>query len=68
MPWDDDARDSLSRAPGMVRGMLVKEVETWAKQHDRQRIDCATVSAVKEVWQATGRFHLDPHDPRSRLD
>ena len=65
MPWDEDARDSLSRAPDMVRGMLVKEVENWARHHNRTRIDLATVSTVKQEWQSRGYFHMNPEDPRS---
>ena len=65
MPWDEDARDSLSRAPDMVRGMLIKEVETWAQHNNRSRIDLATVSIVKQEWQSKGYFHMNPDDPRS---
>jgi len=64
IPWDDDARDSLSRAPDMVRGMLIKEVENWARHNNCSRIDLATVSIVKQVWQSNGYFHLNPDDPR----
>jgi len=65
MPWDDDARDSLSRAPDMVRGMLIKEVEIWAQHNDCTHIDLATVNTVKQEWQSKGYFHMDPQDPRS---
>ena len=65
MPWDMDARDSLSRAPDMVRGMLTREVEIWAKNNKRQHVDLATVNTVKQEWQSKGYFHLDPQDPRS---
>ncbi|MDP2760601.1 MAG: universal stress protein, partial [Sideroxyarcus sp.] len=65
MPWDEDARDSLSRAPEMVRGMLIKEVETWAQHNNRPGIDLATVNTVKQEWQSKGYFHMDPDDPRS---
>jgi len=65
MPWDEDARASLSRAPDMVRGMLIKEVENWAQHNNRSRIDLATVSTVKQEWQSKGYFHMDPEDPRS---
>lgn len=67
MPWDKDARDSLSRAPDMVRGMLIKEVEKWAQHNKLQHIDLATVNTVKQQWQSKGYFHLDPQDPRSGL-
>ena len=65
MPWDKDARDSLSRAPDMVRGMLIKEVEKWAQHNKLQHIDLATVNTVKQEWQSKGYFHMDPQDPRS---
>jgi len=65
MPWDEDARDSLRRAPDMVRGMLIKEVENWAQHNNRSSIDLATVSTVKQEWQSKGYFHMNPEDPRS---
>lgn len=66
MPWDDDAREGLRRAPDMVRGALIREVERWAVQRELTRVDLATVHAVKEIWQNTGLFHLDPNDSRNR--
>jgi len=65
MSWDEDARDSLSRAPDMVRGMLIKEVENWAQHNNRFHIDLATVNTVKQEWQSKGYFHMNPEDPRS---
>lgn len=65
MQWDMDARDSLSRAPDMVRGMLIKEVEKWAQHNGLDHVDLATVNTVKQEWQSKGYFHMDPHDPRS---
>jgi nucleotide-binding universal stress UspA family protein len=64
LSWDEDARDSLSRAPDMVRGMLIKEVETWAQNNNQSHIDLATVNTVKQEWQSKGHFHMDPEDPR----
>ncbi len=65
MPWDMDARDSLSRAPDMVRGMLIKEVEKWAQHNNLHHINLASVNTVKQEWQSKGYFHMDPQDPRS---
>lgn len=65
MPWDQDASDSLSRAPDMVRGMLIKEVEKWAQHNKLDHVDLATVNTVKQEWQSKGYFHMDPQDPRS---
>jgi nucleotide-binding universal stress UspA family protein len=65
MPWDSDARIRISRAPDMVRGMLVREIEGWAQRNGDDRVSEAAVEAVKAEWRARGVFHLDPDDHRS---
>jgi nucleotide-binding universal stress UspA family protein len=65
LPWDDGARARIARAPEMVRGMLVKEIEGWTRRAGLGRVDEAAVDAVKGEWQRRGAFHLDPGDPRS---
>ncbi len=65
MPWDIDARSRVSRAPDMVRGMLVKEIEGWTRRNSKERVDETAVEAVKGEWKARGVFHLDPNDHRS---
>ncbi len=65
MPWDSDARIRISRAPDMVRGMLVKEIEGWAQRNGNERVDETAVEAVKGEWQERGVFHLDPDDHRN---
>ncbi len=63
--WDDDARAGINRAPEMVRGMLVQEIESWAKSHAKSRITADVVKTVKAKWSSDGFFHLDPNDPRA---
>jgi nucleotide-binding universal stress UspA family protein len=65
MPWEDDARARIARAPDAVRGMLVKEIEAWAQRNARDEVDAMAVAAVKQAWQERGVFHLDPADPRN---
>ncbi|MFZ2651037.1 MAG: PCP reductase family protein, partial [Burkholderiaceae bacterium] len=64
MPWAADARARIERAPEVVRGMLVREIEAWAQRHARAEVDEDAVRAVKREWRARGVFHLDPEDPR----
>jgi hypothetical protein len=64
MPWGESARERIERAPEVVRGMLVKEIEGWAKRNGLEEVDEGAVNAVKLEWQAQGVFHLDPGDPR----
>ena len=66
LPWSDEARERIARAPEMVRGMLVKEIEGWVDRNHQTRVDADAVQAVKAQWQQGGVFHLDPDDPRNR--
>lgn len=66
LPWSHEARARIARAPQMVRGMLVKEIEGWAVRNRLTRVDPAAVDAVKAEWQQGGVFHLDPDDARNR--
>ncbi len=64
MTWAADARQRIERAPEMVRGMLIKEIEGWAQRQGLTEVSEDAVRAVKREWQAQGMFHLDPEDPR----
>ena len=66
MPWRHEARARIARAPDMVRGMLVREIEAWARREQREAVDESAVDAVKEEWRNRGVFHLDPEDPRGK--
>jgi len=66
LPWSDEARARIARAPEMVRGMLVKEIEGWAERNQLTRVEPAAVEAVKSEWQRGGVFHLDPADTRNQ--
>lgn len=65
MPWDQDARIRVSRTPDGVRGMLIREIEDWARRNAHDHVDEEAVDWVKEQWMERGVFHLDPSDPRS---
>jgi nucleotide-binding universal stress UspA family protein len=66
LPWSDEARARIARAPDMVRGMLVKEIEGWAVRNHSTRVGASAVEAVKAEWQRGGAFHLDPADARNQ--
>ena len=64
IPWTDNARARIQRAPDSVRGMLVKEIETWAQREGLEEVDERAVRTIKREWQSRGVFHLEPGDPR----
>jgi len=65
LSWDDDANASIAKAPPMVQGMLVKEIEEYAKRENLTAVSLKTAEEVKQKWSDEGRFHLDPDDPRN---
>ncbi len=66
LPWQAEAEQGIANAPAMVRGMLIQEIETWARRHGRAEVTADTVAAIKQQWSQGGRFHLDPADPRNK--
>ncbi|WP_456404977.1 universal stress protein [Thiolapillus sp.] len=65
MPWQEAARQRIARAPDMVRGMLVQEIEGWSQRQKLSEVTEGAVDAVKTIWAERGVFHLDPDDPRN---
>ncbi len=64
MSWDEKAREQISRAPDMVRGMLIREIEAWSERNQFDHVDISAVDAVRTEWKNRGVFHLAPDDPR----
>lgn len=65
LPWDEDARQRIAKAPDMVRGMLVQEIEIWVKNQGGHRVDSSAVDAAKQRWEQQGIFHMAENDPRN---
>ena len=66
MAWEPGTKERIERAPEMVRGMLMTEIESWARRHGVDKVGHSEVDAVKSEWQERGVFHLDPNDPRGK--
>jgi nucleotide-binding universal stress UspA family protein len=65
LSWDEDAQLRIAKAPDMVRGMLVQEIETWVKERGEKHVDHTAVDAAKSRWEQQGVFHLAANDPRN---
>ncbi|MEA3302649.1 MAG: universal stress protein [Pseudomonadota bacterium] len=65
MPWEHGARQRIAKAPDMVRGMLIKEIEAWSERNGLQQVSGEAVDAIKAIWAERGVFHLAPDDPRN---
>jgi nucleotide-binding universal stress UspA family protein len=65
MKWEPTARERIAKAPDMVRGMLIKEIEGWSQRKGLEQVSEEAVDAIKQIWAERGVFHLDPDDPRN---
>jgi len=65
MRWEQGARERIAKAPDMVRGMLIKEIEGWSRRKGLAQVSEEAVEAIKQTWAERGVFHLDPDDPRN---
>ncbi len=65
MEWQPTAMDRINRAPDMVRGMLIQEIEGWNRREGLDQVTEQAVDAIKEIWAERGVFHLDPNDSRN---
>jgi len=65
LSWDDDARQRIAKAPDMVRGMLVQEIEIWVKNQGDNHVDSEAVETAKQRWEQQGVFHMAAGDPRN---
>ena len=65
LSWDNAARQRIAKAPDMVRGMLIQEIEIWVKEQNGSKVDEAAVDAVSERWKMGGAFHLGANDARN---
>ncbi|MCW8884472.1 MAG: universal stress protein, partial [Motiliproteus sp.] len=65
LEWSDSARQGIAKAPAMVRGMLIREIETFARDRGVSQVDESTVAEVKQRWGDSGTFHQGTADPRA---
>ncbi len=63
--WDKQARERIAKAPDMVRGMLIQEIEIWVKNRGEAHVNEQAVEAAKSRWEELGMFHMSPNDPRN---
>jgi len=65
LSWDEEAEKAISKAPAMVQGMLIKEIEAYVKRENLGRVELPIVEQIKSTWNQGEQFHLDPDDSRN---
>lgn len=65
LEWTEAAKQGIEKAPKVVQGMLIKEIENMAKNQEVTLVDEDIVQQAKAQWDKSGYFHLDPADTRS---
>lgn len=58
--WDADAWLQVSKAPPVVRGMIVREVEAGARRDGLDEVTLDTFERARRTWGESGLFHVAP--------
>ena len=60
LEWDADAWTRVLKAPPVVRGMIVREIEARARRDGIDRVTASYVERARTAWRETGQFHVAP--------
>ena len=58
MDWEEEARERVSKIPEFLRGMVVKEMELFAKNIGEDIITVKTLESIRKKWMETKEFHV----------
>ena len=60
LTWESDALERLQRIPPFVRGMVMKEVETYALDQGADIVTAGIMQKASHSWEGTMKFHSKP--------
>lgn len=58
-PWAKEAEEKIDRIPPVVRGMVIKEIETLAEREGVRLISMEFIEKAMALWGSTMEFHSD---------
>ncbi len=59
LAWEDSALERIDRIPGLVRGMVILEVERCAREMEQDTVTHAVIDRATSVWKRSGVFHSE---------
>ncbi|MBW2187996.1 MAG: universal stress protein [Deltaproteobacteria bacterium] len=57
LTWTDEAYAAIAKAPDMVRGMVIREIEAHARAAERSEVSLEFVRRCRSKWSPTEGFH-----------
>jgi nucleotide-binding universal stress UspA family protein len=60
LEWDGDAWTRVLKAPPVVRGMIVREIEAGARREGLARVTAEYFESARRTWRQSGQFHVAP--------
>ena len=58
MEWDEGVLERVNRIPGSIRGMVIREMEVFAKKEGEGTVTGKTLEAIRKKWAGTKEFHV----------
>jgi len=57
LKWEEPAWERVHRIPSFVRGVVIMEVERFAKEMGTETVTLAVFEKANAIWKKKGRFH-----------
>ena len=57
--WSAQAREKVERIPSFVRGMVIKEVERYARDKGIETVTPEIISKLRDEWTKKMKFHSE---------
>ncbi len=57
LKWTEEAKIRVQKIPVFVRGMVIKEIENYAREKGIKEITSDVVGESKDKWASGGSFH-----------
>lgn len=58
MEWDSEVKERILKIPEHIRGMVVKEMESFAKKKGEVIVSIEALNSIREKWMDSKEFHV----------
>lgn len=62
--WEAAASERIQRIPSFIRGMVILEIERYAKEMGENTVTEAVIEKASSIWIKKGHFHSESHLPK----
>ncbi|MFQ5560509.1 MAG: hypothetical protein ACE5FU_08000 [Nitrospinota bacterium] len=58
MDWEPEVKEKIDKIPEQIRGMVMREMEIFAKNAGEKTVSNKTLDVIREKWSDSREFHV----------